>query len=279
MLSRLYPVFVVVLLALLTSVQSFAEVEDRPIWEQEAMLLYSESSADFTRLRLLGQKNARLVTYSRALEILHEETASNGDAEASLREAQGLFARLVVEGGDDPVSLASRYYLARIAQSNPVELDLREAKKLYLELFEAHPDRFFGQMAFIKYATIEIYDEPEGGAPAGQRLAALEELAAAVTYPDMKRNLHRIMGEGYRALGLDPRRAYEHLVAASEQGQPVESIRRETLESLADVAEQIGETRRALQAYDELLLLDARGPNAERYRAEARRLRGQLDSL
>ncbi len=279
-MTRIRPIQLLAALAAscfpLVGSDALAQDEERPLWEQEAMLLYSESSSDFTRLRMLGQKNPRLAAYTRALEILHGARQTE-DELAPYLEAQNQFRLLVAEIDDDPVGLASHYYLARIAQSNPVELDLQAAKQLYLDLFEAHPDHFFGQMAFIKFATIEIYDEPEGHQrSAAQRLAAIEKQVPAITFPDMARNLRRILGEGYHALGVDPRKAFEHLDAACAMGQPVASIRAETLESLAEVAQAIGETERALRAYEELQLLDPRGPNATRYADEARRLRAEL---
>ncbi|MDQ8203925.1 hypothetical protein [Pelagicoccus sp. SDUM812003] len=252
-----------------------AQEEGRPIWEEEAMLIYSDSSAEFTRLRTFGRSNKRLGAYTEALDVLHGKIELEG-GEEPYRYAQSLFRSLVAENDSDAIGLASLYYLARIAQSNPIEQDMTVAKQLYYDLYLPNKDRFFGQMAFIKYATMEIYDEQGEEPDVARRLSELERMAASLSLPEIRRNFHRIAGEAYVHFDLDARAAFEHLETAYEMGLPVESIRIEVLELLAELGEQVGEPRRALQAYNELLLIDPRHERAEHFRSRARELRRTL---
>ena len=256
---------------------SYGQDENRPIWEQEAMLVYSESEAEFTRLRTLGRSNERLARYTRALEILHGQRAASETEEEPYLMAQSLFSSLVEANDEDAIGLASQYYLARIAQSNPIEKDMSTAKRLYFDLYEARKDRFFGQMAFIKYATLEIYDE-EGSEPDMlTRIQKLEPHAESLTIPDLRRNFHRVLGEAYARFDLDPKQAFKHLDTAYQMGLPVESIKAEVLARIATLGEAIGERERALQAYNELLLIDPFHEDAAEFAERAEALRRQLN--
>lgn len=238
------------------------------------MLLYSDSSSEFTRLRALGEKDPRLAEYTRALVTLHDENADLAERHAL---ARGMLERLVEEYRDDAIGMASLYYLARIAQVHPVEEDLQKAKLLYLELFENHSDRFFGQLAFLKYAMIEIYDDSVTGSTAATRIRAIEDHEDRITLRDMKRNYHRILGEAYAALEIDDGKAYEHLKAAYEIGIPLVSLRVDVLSKLAPLAEQFGEMETALQAYDELAGIASQDQRQEGFREKANQLRRQLN--
>lgn len=269
------PLLLIVALSFWATPPVAGQDEERPIWEQEAMLIYSESATEFNRLRSLGSKNPRLAQYARALDVLHGQ--EDADGEEPYRLAQDLFSELIAENDSDAIGLASLYYLARIQQSNPVEQDISEAKRLYRDLYEAWPDRFFGQMAFVKYATLEIYDDDGTGDGALARLQALEPMLPRITIPELRRNLHRIVGEAYHGFGIEPQRAFEHLERAYRMGLPIESIRVEALVKIAELAEQLGQLERALAAYDELILLAPRHPEADSFEAKARRLRSRLN--
>lgn len=262
--------------SLSVAVASRGQEEERPLWEQEAMLIYSESSPEFARLRSIGRENKRLALYTRALEILHGRVEADG--EEPHVAAQRYLNMLVADDDSDAISLASRYYLARIALTSPARQDVEAAKQLYYDLYKAHSDRFFGQMALVKYATLEIYDDDGSGTEVFERIQKLEPLAARVTVPELRRNFHQILGEAYASFQLDSRMAYHHLEKAYEMGIPVPSIRVDVLVRLAELGDELGQLEQSLRAYDELLLLAPRHERAGEFSQRARELRDQLNS-
>lgn len=274
---KMYPVlrhFVLSAFVLAACSWSSGQDEDRPIWEQEVMLVYSGSSTEFNRLRSLGKDNNRLALYTQALDTLHGKEPVEGDEKPYL-VAQRIFNMILADNDEDPIGLASAYYLARIVQSNPYEQDIAEAKKLYWSLYEKWPQRFFGQMAFVKYATLHIYDESEEDDML-YRIRNLEPIIPDISIPELRQNVHRIVGEAHFGLGFDSNSAYEHLLEAYRLGIPVTSIRVEVLERLGALGEELGELERALLAYDELMMIAPRHELLEEFSEKAERLRLEL---
>lgn len=252
-----------------------ARGEERPIWEQEILLIYSDNSTEFNRLRSLGQNNQRLALYTTALDTLHGKVAVD-EGEEPYQVTQRIFKMLIADNDSDAIGLASAYYMARIAQSNPYEQDIDAAKKLYWDLYEKWPERYFGQMAFAKYATLHLYDEDGSETEVLDRIQNLEPIVSDISIPEIRQNVHRLIGEAYVVFDLDPARAYEHLLGAYDLGIPVESIRIEVLERLGKLGEEIGELERALLAYDELLRTAPRHKKAAEFAESAKRLRATI---
>ncbi|MDQ8179733.1 hypothetical protein [Pelagicoccus sp. SDUM812005] len=249
--------------------------EERPIWEQEVMLVYSARSTEFNRLRTIGKENKRLSLYTTALDTLHGKVPVEED-EKPYQVAQRIFRMIIADNDSDAIGLAAAYYNARVTQSNPYEQDIAEAKKLYWKLYEKWPERFFGQMAFVKYATLHIYDDDGSGDEVWERIQNLEPIVSDISIPELRQNVHRIMGEAYFSFDLDSTLAYEHLTEAYRLGIPVGSIRVEVLERIAALGEELGENERALSAYDELVRSAPRHERRSEFVAAAERLRSGL---
>jgi len=261
-------------LAASLSSHSWSTPDERPLWEQEALLLYSESSGDFNRLRSFGEENRRLALYTRALDILYgQERVEEG--KNAYFESQRLFRILVSDNDVDAIGLASSYYLARSAQLNPFEKGVEEAKELYWQLFDRSRDRFFGQMAFAKYATLEAYNE-DSERSAADRLEQIGKLLDEIYLPSIKQGVHRVLGDAYLQFEIEPRRAYEHFQSAYEIGIPVTSLRLKVLEQLSKLGAKLGEVERALRACEEILLLKPDYENRVEIKARAERLRSSL---
>jgi len=252
-----------------------AQDEDRPIWEQEAMLIYHGSSTEFNRLRSLGKNNKRLSLYTTALDTLNGKRQVEEDEEP-YKVAQRIFNMIIADNDKDAIALASEYYLARIKQSNPYERDISEAKKLYWALYDEWPERFFGQMAFVKYATLHIYDDDGSEDDVLDRIQSVEPLIADVSIAELRQNAHRVVGDAYVAFELDSELAYEHLIEAYRLGIKVDSIKIEVLEQIARLGEEIGKRERALKAYDELLMVAPAHENRKAFKESAARLRSAL---
>lgn len=266
----------VVLILVLTTGWNFAAgEEERPIWEQEVMLVYSARSTEFNRLRSLGKDNSRLSLYTNALDTMHGKVPVDDDEER-YQVALRIFEILIADNDTDAIALASAYYTARIAQSNPFEQDITEAKKRYWDLYERWPERFFGQMAFVKYATLHIYDDDGSEEMAWERIQNLEPIVSDISIPELRQNVHRIMGEAYASFGLDSELAYEHLLEAYQLGIPVVSIRIEVLERIGSLGEELGKKERALLAYDELIRSAPRHEKLLEFVEAAERIRFEL---
>lgn len=248
---------------------------ERPIWEQEAMLIYHGSSTEFNRLRSLGKDNQRLSLYTTALDTLHGKLTVE-DGEEPYKVAQRIFRIIIADNDADAIALASRYYLARIMQSNPYERDISQAKTLYWELYDEWPERFFGQMALVKYVTLHIYDDDGTGSGMRERIESIEPLIPDMTIPELQQNVHRIVGEAYANFEIDPVLAYEHLLEAYHLGIKITSVKIEVLEKIARLGEEIGKTERALKAYDELILIAPAHENRKLFKEGAERLRTAL---
>ncbi|MDQ8187841.1 hypothetical protein [Pelagicoccus sp. SDUM812002] len=266
---------VALLLVLASAMGAWAQDEERPIWEQEVMLVYSGRSTEFNRLRSLGKDNQRLSLYTNALDTLHGKVPVK-DGEKPYQIAQRMFRMIIADNDSDAIGLAAAYYNARVIQSNPYEQDIAAAKKLYWNLYEKWPERFFGQMAFVKYATLHIYDDDGSGDEVWERIQNLEPIVSDINIPELRQNVHRIMGEAYFSFELDSELAYEHMIEAYRLGIPVGSIRIEVLERIGALGEELGKNERALLAYDELVRSAPRHQRFAEFVESAERLRNLL---
>ncbi len=268
-------ILVVLTLVSSSGLRVVAQDEERPIWEQEVMLVYSDRSTEFNRLRSLGKENKRLSLYTTALDTLHGKVPVEED-EKPYRVAQRIFRMIIADNDSDAIGLAAAYYNARVTQSNPYEQDIAAAKKLYWNLYEKWPERFFGQMAFVKYATLHIYDDDGSGDEVWERIQNLEPIVNDISIPELRQNVHRIMGEAYFGFELDEELAYEHMLEAYRLGIPVGSIRIEVLERIGALGERLGKYERALLAYDELVRSVPRHERFAEFAESAARLRARL---
>lgn len=217
-------------------------------WQLEALLLYNSGSPGVNELRARSTGNLRLGRYAQALELLFKEPKE----EANTLRAKKLLDHLFEINGNDDVGLASAYYLARINHKHLDEPDLESARLGYRYLFETYPGRFFGELAFLKFILVELY---EGDSKDGieKRLMELEKRGGKLTIPEMRRGFHRSMGEAYRVFELSDTKAYEHLKAAYELKAPLPETQIELMLSVAELAEAMGEFDVAVSALEDFL--------------------------
>ena len=217
-------------------------------WEVEALLLYNSGSPEVNDLRARSTGNTRLGGYAKALEILFQEPKD----EANVLRAKKLFDQLFEINGNDDVGRASAYYLARISHKHLDEPDLESARLGYRYLFETYPGKFFGELAFLKFILVEMY-ERDSEESIEDRLEALEERGKRLAIPEMRRGFHRSMGEAYRVFELSNSKAYEHLKAAYEIEAPVPETQVELMLSVAELAESMGDVNVAISALEDFL--------------------------
>ncbi len=95
--------------------------------------------------------------------------------------------------GDDEVGQAAAYLVGRMYQVHFFQPDPARAARAYEELVARHPDSYWAQLARVKLAVLRLYLLPEPAAPAA-RVEAAEALLAQVTVPELRRDLHIVIG-------------------------------------------------------------------------------------
>lgn len=232
-------------------------------WEEEALLLYNSASPEINDLRGRSMGNERLKAYAKAMGILFE---------APLREENALIAKTTLDAlfesnPNDDVGTASAYYLARISHKYLDQPDLVAARSAYRYIFETYPGRFFGELAFLKYLLIELYENDSEKAPLSV-IVELENLGSGLTIPSMKKGFHRVLGDAYLGYELSEEKAYEHLNAAYRIDSSVPETQLELMLSLADLAEVLGRKEEAIAVLQDFLKTarrdDRRGEVASR---------------
>ncbi len=174
-----------------------------------------------------------------------------------MREENALLAKetfdiLFESNPNDQVGMASAYYLARITHKHLDQPDLEAARSAYRYIFESYPSRFFGELAFLKYLLMELYNG-EGVRSVTDRIASLEMLGDQLTIPDMIRGYHRAIGDAYLGYELSDEKAYEHLKAAYEIKSSVPETQVELMLTVAELAELFGEKDVAIAALQDFL--------------------------
>ncbi len=217
-------------------------------WEEEALLLYNAGSPEINDLRARSTGNERLRAYAKALGQLHSKPLS----ELNALLARDTFDALFEANPNDSVGLASAYYLARINQKHLEEPDLEAARSAYRYIFETYPKRFFGELAFLKYLLIELY-EIESGEDLVGRIEEMERLGRRLTIPDMIRGFHRTVGDAYLGYELSREKAYTHLKAAYEIDSSVPETQLELMLTVAELAESMWDTEVAISALQDFL--------------------------
>jgi len=217
-------------------------------WQEEALLLYNAGSPEINDLRARSTGNERLRAYAKALGQLHVVPRE----ELNVRLAKETFDALYSSNPNDQVGLASAYYLARINQKHLDEPDLEAARSAYLYIFETYPGRFFGELAFLKYLLIELY-ETDSEVDISLRIASLEAMGERLTIPNMRRGFHRTIGDAYLGYELSREKAYSHLKAAYELDSSVPETQLELMLTVAELAESLGDTKVAIKALQDFL--------------------------
>lgn len=178
---------------------------------------------------------------------------SQPKTDANLMRADALLAALAQQPGPDPeLALAARFYRGRIVQVHRRQPDPAAAQRLFRALMDEAPASFWGQLAGVKWVTLEIYT---AGPPTERaaRLAQLEALAPFFTLPPLAKDYHNILANAYEALGLSDERAFTHLAACWRLGIARGVDQGDFLARLGTLAERLGRRDEARTYYAEFL--------------------------
>jgi len=220
-----------------------------PYFHELRRLRFNEVYRDLGKLENFPKVQKRHVTFGRAVAALNKQPRS----EHTVTEADRLFERVRAVDPDDNLGVASAYYLARIVQIHSFQPDEEAAAKLFRELSLKYPQHYFGQLAFLNYATITLYTQPDLAA-IGEALYRIEEEGRFLSIPDISRNYFRLMGETHVYYGVSKRKGEDFFVAAMEVGFVRPALRAKMLLRLAELARSRGDFPVAKQYYEQILV-------------------------
>ena len=169
--------------------------------------------------------------------------------QANIQESIEIFDKLIAQNPDDDTGVSARYFLARVYHIHAFTPDLPKAEKLYRDLFDTHPETFYGQLALVKYSLLCMYSCADfENLP--QRLAELEPLGAKLTNPPMIRDFNQVLGDAYQRFKISDEKAMEHLLVAESVGYQSYRARADITMVIAQLAERLGKRSLAIEQYE-----------------------------
>lgn len=188
------------------------EAELRRAWYDATRFLLADTYRRIERLAEALPED-RMTSLALAVALLNRQPRTPG----SLADAGRRLAALVDAGAGDDVEAWSMYYLARLAHRHGATPDLPTAARWYERTIATHPATLPGEYARVKLATLRIFSPPEGTRRA-LLLESLESWPAAISRPEVRRQLHMVLALGYQLFGVDRRAALCHYRSAEEIG-------------------------------------------------------------
>ena len=219
-----------------------------PIFHDLRRLRFNEVYHQLREVKPQNPNHWGHVNFGLAVAALNRQPRS----EKTIAEAEALFEAVRAADPAHDLGVASAYFIARIVQIHRFDPDEAEAGRMFRALSLAFPEHYFGQLAFLNYATIDIYRQP-GAAAIGQALYRLEEEGGFLTVPDVKRNFLRLLGETHVYYDISPRKGEDFFVAAMEVGFIRPGLRAKMLLRVAELARKRGDVATARKYYETLL--------------------------
>jgi tetratricopeptide (TPR) repeat protein len=265
--SPLRVVFLPILLVLLRPPANTAEALDP--WQALTLYRFPEARRAFTAA---GPEREQRFGLALAWINLQPKTDDN------LARADALLQGIVAESSaTDELAHAARFYCGRIQQVHLRKPDTTAAQKLFRALMDEHPGSFWGQLAGIKWLTLEMYTTGTA-ATLPARLEQLEHLASFFTLPQLAKDYHNIMANAYEALAISDQRAFNHLAECWRLGVTRGVDQADFLARLGTLAERLGrheDARRYFGEFLERFVRDERRYMIEQRMAHLRRLTSQ----
>jgi tetratricopeptide (TPR) repeat protein len=234
-------------------------------WAQLGRLLFDDAQQKFTAAELAGATGPDL-QLGQAVSWLMRQPKTSGNVEQALL---GLRQVQAEEPAGSRWQLAARYLEGRVWQFHHSQPDEARAAQIYAELWQAYPETYWGQVAFLKLAIIRLYAPGEGRE---RKRQVLEELAVEVERVGevaVRSTVHRALSEAYARLLGDLAGQMRHGWVALKLGVAKENARARLLVQVGQAAQALGEAEVAREAYQRFL---ADFPRDERAWLVARRL-------
>ena len=190
----------------------------------------------------------RHVTFGLAVAGLNRQPRSG----KTVGKSERLFEAVQFGNRGDDLGVASAYFLARIVQIHRLNPDQAEAARMFRALSEEFPNHYFGQMAFLNYATITIYQQLDVE-EISAALYRLEEEGQFLSIREIQRNFYRLMGETHVYYDVSRKRGEDFFIAAMEIGFDRAALRAKMLLRIAELARSRGDRTAARSYYERLL--------------------------
>lgn len=172
------------LLALVLAPSVSADERLPSAWELVARHLPGDAQAQLGRARSTPGREEQFL---RATILIDLQPVT----EERLRAAERTLATLA--SGDDEIACASAYLVGRLYQTHFPARDPARAAREFEQLAARHPRSYWAQLGLVKLALLRLYALPEPAAPAA-RLAGAAALLERITAPELKRDLHLLLG-------------------------------------------------------------------------------------
>ena len=258
------------------------DIKTRQAWAQAADLDYSGAYRAFSQIRDCRPEDPKDAKFGQAIVLLGLQLRTR----QNIAMARELFSAMHGANADHDLGIAAWYFVARIDHYHRHDTDASAAKSAYLAISERHPDHFFGQLAFMQYATMEIYENMMSP-NLDSILDRLGKQGTFIEQPIIKRNFHRILAETYLYRQISDERALNHFNIALDIGFTRPWTAAKTILVHAELARDLGRYDRAERSYRSFIeqfprhshynLIRARLDSSRKERAEGRLENDSLD--
>lgn len=198
-----------------TLLASRPELTVEAVWRMDTIYAFNEAIRTLNRIERLTGDQTREFRYAKAVTLLNMPTKTQGN----MNNVNLIFLGLVNEYAGDDIGIASQYFVGRILQIHnmPANQDLPGARKIYRELFKAHPENTMAQLGYVRAVMLELYDKTATDTIA-QRLRRLVAEHPTFTDKDVEKGYHLTLAQAYLIHGVSKERALEHYLAADKIG-------------------------------------------------------------
>ncbi len=217
-------------------------------WRELGAARYREALASFRRLQKAesGSTPEARVGEAMALLNLQPVTASNR------AEARAICAAVAAGAPEDPWTAQAHFLIGRIATIHTTPTDFAGARLHYRWLIDRQPGSELGQIAFVKYATLQL-TEPVADDELRRRYESLVALEPQLTEPSARRDFHLVLADACLYRGLGPEAALRHSLVAEAAGvqQPIRTAT--LLVRIAELSRTLGLKSQARRYYQRFL--------------------------
>lgn len=241
--------FIILFTSLTCSAQASSTLSEA--WNAASKLLFDESFYKFEKAVKEHAQEPELLRESRyglAVALLNKQPKT----ERNLDEAAGLLRSVRNANSSDNFGVSSLFFLARIEESHRSKLSEEKAKALYQELFKTHPTHPMGQMAYVKFGQISLY-EVKPLAEKTQQILTYEKQGAFLTDLDAKRSFHSLLANTYTLLKIKPDNTLTHLLSLEKMGVMGVEFRKDILVRIAETYRIQNNIPQAIIYYEKFL--------------------------
>ena len=218
-------------------------------WRELGAARYREALASFRRLQEteFGFTPEARVGEAIALLNLQPVTASNR------ADARAICTAVAAGAPEDPWTAQARFFLGRIAEIHTVPTDFAGAMAHYRWLMDRQPGSELGQIAFVKYATLQLTEPGTDDGELRRRYETLGAMEPQLTESSARRDFHLVLADACLYRGLGPEAALRHSLAAEAAGvqQPIRTAT--LLVRIAELSRTLGLKAQARRYYQRFL--------------------------